>query len=188
MAAKPKLKAIAMPAAQSQDEVDLMIGKIGEAQRKIESIDAALTENIADLKAHAKKEVEPLQVRIGEYLQAIMSWAQANKDSLTADGRRTINVSQGSFGWRWPPPSVKVKRGCVETVIETLRARRLKQFLRTITELDKEAILRAPDLITKIPDIEVRQDEVFFVKPLKVESEMTATVSSVFVPTNATGE
>lgn len=188
MAVKPKLKAIAMPAAQSQDEVDLMIGKIGEAQRKIESIDAELTAEIANLQAKAKDKIEPLKVRVGEYLQAIMAWAQANKDNLTKDGRRTITVSQGAFGWRWSPPAVKVKRNCLESVVEALRARRLKKLLRITTELDKEAILRTPDLVAKIPNIEVRQDELFYVKPLKVESEMTATVSSVFVPTNATGE
>ena len=55
--------------------------------------------------------------------------------------------------------------------------RRLKQFIRVKQEVDKEAMLKEPDVAKSVKGVTIGQHEEFMVKPAELELEITSDVS-----------
>ena len=81
-----------------------------------------------------------------------------------------MQTPTGIFGWRMTPPAVSLHN--VKSVLEVLKRLNLKRFIRVKEEINKEAILKEPNIAKKVKGIFIRQDEEFFVKPAILEVEI----------------
>ncbi len=174
--ARGRLKAVAQAVPQTRDEADTLLGEIGALSREIERIDADLNDKVALAKEAAKAQVTPLADSIKAKFAALTSWGEANKSELLDGKRRSITMTHGTVGWRWGNPAVKVGKGQEDAVVKTLARLELGSLLRVETSLDREAILKNPDAIEGIAGLSIERVESFFVKPLDVSTEQTATV------------
>lgn len=175
--ARIKAKAEAVPS--SREEADTLLGQIGALQREVERIEADLSDQVSRSKADAKKRADPLVKQAEAKFVALMAWANASRETLLVEGRKSLALSQGTIGWRRAPPAVRVEKGQEDAVIAALEAAGLTDLLREVVELDKEAILREPARVGGIPDIMVEQAEHFWIKPLDVRVERKATSAKV---------
>jgi len=107
-------------------------------------------------------------------LDHLETWADANPEVF--GNKRSLEMMHGTIGWRKGNPSVKQLRG--HTVAETIKtlAEKAKQFIRTVLEIDREAILAAhstdmfKDDTLKTYGLQVTQDETFYIDP-KLENQ-----------------
>ncbi len=179
----PKQKKIAkrrtVPVPRNLDEVTRFVAEIGEAKRVIEEIQAALDQGVTTLKENASGKVTPHEERIQELLEGLYVFAEANRDTLTEGGKRkTVDVQTGCFGWRVARPSVWV--GNNTKAVAALKNLGLDELVRTIEEVNKEAILESPDKVKDVKGIKVRRDEeFFFTKPLTLKLEVASSVENL---------
>ena len=75
----------------------------------------------------------------------------------------------GEVKWRLRPPSISV-RGA-DAVIATLRKLGLGRFLREKVEIDKEALLKEPDVARQVGGVSLSQKEDFVIVPAETQLE-----------------
>jgi phage host-nuclease inhibitor protein Gam len=171
-----RIKAPALPVPASREEADRLLGDLGALQRELDHIDADLTATCAAAKLAASKAAAPIADEIRRRFSALGIWAEEHRSRLLEGDRKSVALGQGVIGWRWGMPTVRIARGQEEAVIEELARRALGHLIRTRQEVDREAVLRAPELVADLTGIVVEQIETFFAKPLDLESEQVRTV------------
>jgi phage host-nuclease inhibitor protein Gam len=155
-----------LPVPQTREEAQQSLSRYGLLQREIGRIQADLDDKITALKEDAETRSTPLQAESASIVEGLRIWAEANRSALTDGGRvKFAALGTGKISWRFRPAKVSI-RG-VDAIIETLRTLGLGRFVRTKEEVDKEAMLREPDLARSVPGVSIGSDgEDFVVEPL----------------------
>ena len=172
----PKRAVVAVP--KSLNEAAQFLAQIGEEQRATNKIQSSLNAKVDELKAKAMVNDEPHQKKISELVEGLFAFAEAHRDELTDHGKRkTVEVPTGTFGWRMTPPSVKLRD--VESILESLKALKLKRFIRIKEEVDKEAMLKEPETAKTVKGVSISQREEFVAKPAVLEVEIVIQVNKL---------
>jgi phage host-nuclease inhibitor protein Gam len=176
-AAKANTMRLAAPAhkatPQTPAEASNAMGKLGAAMAERARLQAELDAAVAKVTTAFQPKIQELAGEIKELVGGLQTWAEANKDDLTSDGKRTVSLGTGDIGWRTNPPKVKVSG--LEKVIAVLKAKGLEVFVKVKEELDKKAILDAPEAIKGVKGLEIVQDETFWAHPANVDMEEIAS-------------
>ena len=161
-----KTKKLAVPAAQSQAEVETLIASIGENQRQLVRLEADLGDAVAKAKETAEQAALPLKAAIAAAEDRIAQWCQANRALLTREGKvKFARFSTGQVSWRDRPAGVSV-RGKVEAVIAWLLENKGRAFIRTKLELNKEALLANRPFSATVPGVTIKSaGEDFIIEP-----------------------
>ena len=169
--ATPRIKTkAAVYASQSRDDVAAEIRAIGDLTRSMARTQADMNDAIAEITARFQPQIDAMKERIASLQEGVQIWCEANRHELTREGRvKTHQFVTGEVQWRQRPPSVSV-RG-TDTVIDTLQRLGLCRFLRTKTEINKEAILNEPEAVRGVAGITLQVGvEDFVITPLEIES------------------
>lgn len=169
--ATPRLKTkAAVYASQSRDDVAAEIRAIGDLSRSMSRLQADMNDAIAEITARHQPQLDALKERIAALQDGVQIWCEANRHELTGEGRvKSAQFVTGSVQWRQRPPSVSV-RG-MDSVVETLQRLGLCKFIRTKTEINKEAILNEPEAVRGVSGITLQVGvEDFVITPLEIES------------------
>lgn len=163
-----KLKRAAETATppETREEAEQMLARLGEIQREKTLLSTALEETLAGERARVEAQALPLTAEAERLTRGIQLWAEANRRSLTNDGRtKTIRLSTGEIAWRARPPSVKLRdQGAI---LEWLMAKGLARFIRTKSEVNREAMLGEPSVAREVPGVTISSEgEEFVVSPL----------------------
>ncbi len=155
MAPKTKVKAAAKRnVCQSRDEAAQNIKSLGDVNRHIARMTAAMNDDIANVTENYQPEIDKLREQAANLQEGVQAWCEANREELTGGGKvKTANLITGNVQWRQRPPSVSV-RGA-DTVIETLKRMGFGRFVRTKEEVNKEAILNEPDEVRGIAGLNI---------------------------------
>jgi len=121
---------------------------------------------------------EPHQEKVSQLVEGLFAFAEAHRDELTDHGKRkTVEVPTGIFGWRMTPPAVKLRD--VESILESLKALKLERFIRTKEEVDKEAMLKEPEVAGTVKGVSIGQHEDFVAKPSELKVEIVTQVDKL---------
>lgn len=154
----------------TREEVNVAIAEIGAAQRQRDALTTAMNEELAAVRARFEDQAAVHSAVIRELGKGVQIWAEANRTDLTRDGRtKTVRLASGEFSWRTRPPRVVVRGEGIVT--EALKRLGLDRFLRTKTEIDKNAILADPDAVEGIKGLSITQGEDFVIKPFETDLE-----------------
>jgi phage host-nuclease inhibitor protein Gam len=167
--AKAAMKARANPAAQSREEAETLIARMGDLQRERARRQADYGDKAASLKAEAESVVQPLDVEIEDIRTRVQGWCEANRNTITQGGKvKFAAFATGEVKWRALPPKVTI-RGA-EKVIEAARRLGLVRFIRTKEEPNKEAMLAEPELAATLDGVSIGSaGEEFAVEPFQPE-------------------
>lgn len=172
----PKKVVIAVP--KSLDEAAEFLAQIGEEQRATDKIRSDINTKVDKLKAKAMADVKPYQEKISQLVEGLFAYAEAHRDELTDGGKRkTVEVPTGTFGWRMTPSAVSLRD--VESILKSLKSLGLERFIRTKEEVDKEAMLKEPDVASTVKGVSVSQREEFIAKPTELEVEIATKVDKL---------
>jgi len=176
MAKKSRLKskAAAYPVPQTMTEANDFIQKIGMAQRERDRIQAAMNDQMAEIKADYEEQAAPFKTEIEERTKGVQTFCEANRNDLTKGGKiKTHKFPAGEVNWRSRPPKATV-RG-VGAVIERLKSLKLKRFIRIKEEVNKEALLAEPEIAGSVEGIKIGSEgEDFVITPFETELDEVA--------------
>jgi phage host-nuclease inhibitor protein Gam len=128
-------------------------------------------DEIAAITKRYQPKLEVFQERIDTLAQGVQTYCEANRNSLTNDGKvKSANFVTGEVNWRIRPPSIAI-RGA-DSVIKTLERMGLSRFVRTKKEPNKEAMLNEADAVRGIAGISVVKGvEDFVITPFEANAE-----------------
>lgn len=173
--ARTKVRAANMCVPQSREELARFVQEIGEAQREIVRIEAAMNDDIAARKREGEADAVPFAQRVRELTEGARIYCEAHRLELTDNLKvKHFETGVGKIEWRNWPPSVRLNAGWkLEDVIARLKKLRLPQFIRVKEELDKEAILSADSKeVARIEGVRVASaGEDFIVTPFEAAIE-----------------
>ena len=166
--AKTRREAIAVP--QSREACDALIAELGRERRKLDGIELGLKQSTAELKDKAEGAAAPVKERIALLAQQVEAYCAAHRERLTDGGKtKTVEFAAGTVSWRQRPAAVSFKRGTkVDEVLAFVlgAGARFRKFVRISRELNKEAMLAAPELATEIPGVSIGSGgETFAIEP-----------------------
>lgn len=163
---KLKRAAETVRAPQSREEAEAMLARLGAIQRDRTMLATALEETLATERSRVDAEDLPLRTEAEDLTRGIQLWAEANRPSLTQDGRtKTIRLSTGEIAWRARPPSVKLRDQ--NAILEFLAGTGLLRFIREKREVNREAMLAEPSVARDVPGVTISSEgEEFVVSPL----------------------
>ncbi|HEY0464566.1 MAG TPA: host-nuclease inhibitor Gam family protein [Polyangiaceae bacterium] len=168
---------VAAPAViiASRDSAALAVGEIGDLQRKRELIETRMNAELALVRKRHEDEAAPHAVRIRDLAIGVQAWANAHRAELLDGDAKTVKLSAGVLCWRNTPPAVTLKG--VEAIIALIKSLRLKRFLRTTVEVNKQAVLaeRNNPVLERIKGLSIKQVEEFVIKPFETEIEEVAS-------------
>ena len=170
---KLKTKAAASPAAQSREEAERLVARIGEIQRELIRQEADLGDRLAELKAEAEQRAQPLKLELAAAHEAVQGWSEANREELTRKGKtKTVQLATGKILWRLRPPSVRFKGA--DAVLRWLQnspgGLGYGAFLRVKASVDREAMQANPALARTVPGVTIGSEgEDFIVEPFEAE-------------------
>jgi phage host-nuclease inhibitor protein Gam len=166
--ARTKTLGANLPVPQSRDEAAATIAAIGDLNRQLTRLAADMNDELTTIKERFEKVAEPLrQARDGK-TEGLKMWAEANRDALTAGKGKTVDLGTGTISWRNRPPSVRIT--IKEGLVALLKTMKLHRFVRVTEEVDKEAMLREPDVARTVSGVFVKSaGEDFIVEPFEAE-------------------
>lgn len=163
-----KTAAAAICVPQNRDQAAGAIAAIGIANRRLARITADMNDELAKIKERYEAAADPLRREVEALTQGVQTWAEANRDVLTQQGKvKTAALTTGEILWRLRPPSVRVTGA--EAVLDALRRLGLARFIRAKEEVNKDAILNEPEAVAHVPGISISQGEDFVVAPFEAE-------------------
>lgn len=167
MAKKKRVKAQALPAAQTRDEAAGLIREIGDKQREFLRVQAAMNDAIAQAAHDAEPTLAQLTEEIEQLQARVQGWCEANRAELTKGGKvKTADLVTGEVQWRQRPPSVTLTG--VRAVVAWLKSHNLSRFIRTSEEVNKEAILNEQEAVADVPGIRINKGvEDFVITPFE---------------------
>lgn len=170
-----KAKAIATP--KTREAAEQLLGQIGSLQRAVAVINAKMNDELAAIKEAFEAEASPLNAEIEQQFQAVQAWAESHRDELLKGRAKTAKLSTGEISWRTTPPAVSVRGK--PAVIAACKQLGLVQFIRTVEDVDKSAMLATEESRASaqaINGVTISQKEEFIAKPFESEIERVATV------------
>jgi len=171
-----RVKREAARTPQSLEDAAQFVREIGEMQREINLINAALTKKVQELTKQAQARSKPHEETFQLLFEGLYAFAQSRRNELTEEEKKkSVDLPTGVFGWRLRPASVKLK-GSEDEIVAKLELLGLDRFVRIAKQVSKEAMLKEPQVAATVSGIEILQGkEDFFVKPLEARAELIST-------------
>jgi phage host-nuclease inhibitor protein Gam len=179
---KGKAAAANVRIPQSREEVAEMIAAYGSELRELDLIEATMNESLAKAKADAEKEAAPHKAAAEKLFEGLQIYCEANRQVLLGNtGVKTVEFATGKVAWRWKPAKVSLKgehddiiKRILDKVAEALTrgetGKNYSDFLRLKREIDKESMLKNPDLARTIEGVRIGRDgETFEIEPFGAE-------------------
>lgn len=167
--AKAKKMSANIPVPQNDNDCNKAILELGNQRREAARLETEMNDQIAVIKDKYGEKVQPHNEKAAELLTGIDTFCSAHRDRLTNDNKvKFFRFSNGVISWRKQPAKVTLRK--VEDVLKKLKDLKLRKFIRTKEEVDKEAILLEPKKVANITGISVGSEgEAFFVDPQDIE-------------------
>lgn len=183
----PRRKDTAAPAPADLAEATLMLGEYVAIDREIALEQLAAETAIDRIKSQRDARLAELKAQAQPLFTGLKAWWEAGGKDEVAKGKRSAELAGAKIGIRLTPPAVKLKRGVkLGDVVEwlgSLRWIRARDFLRTKTELDRQAVIKAVQAEQDVAEIfaarlSVEQTDEFFIDTGLDEDELKKEVAA----------
>lgn len=152
-------------------EAEAALTSIGQLVRSLQKRSHDLNRKIALEKETARINAQADEAELEALVEGLFHYAQANRGTLTDGGKtKSVEFTAGRIGWRTTPPAVQLKN--VEAILVACKELGLKQFIRRTPSIDKEAMLKAPEIAETVPGVRIRQHEEFYIRPADVDGDI----------------
>ncbi|MCL9999225.1 MAG: host-nuclease inhibitor Gam family protein [Erythrobacter sp.] len=171
----------AAPAPADLAEATLMMGEFVAIDREVALEKLAAAAAIDKIEAQRDARLAELQAQAKPLFAGLKAWWEAGGKEEIAKGKRSAALAGAKIGIRLTPPKVKfqrkVKAEDVVAWLKGLRWTRAKDFLRTKTELDRQAVIKAVSADEEIGDrfaahLYIEQADEFFIDTGLDEDEL----------------
>jgi len=125
----------------SRDDADRALQQITAQRLIIDAEENTANEKIDEIRADLVEKTKGPREALAAHELALEEWAEAHKDELFKDPR-SMQLNFGTIGYRLTPWKIAILGKLkVATVIEKLRAAKMRALIRTKEEIDREKAL-----------------------------------------------
>lgn len=169
-----KSKKVETPVSAADYETSLAL--YANSTAAINKINADMEAKFTKIREEKQQELTMLLAQQEESFDTVQKYCEDNKELMFSDKKKSVDSVFGVIGFRTATPSLKtLAKGITwAMVLDNLKAMKLKKYIRTKEEVDKETLLaeRTGKIANKFSQIGVKvaQDETFFID-LKSEGE-----------------
>lgn len=164
---------------ETPEKLDDSISKLASTGRKILQLEVTRDKEIAGIKDDFQKKVAPLKSVANMFFEAIVRYALKHRDELLPPDRKSAEFTNGTIGWQFNPPSVKLVVE-EEIAVAFLKERGHSECIRTKEIVDLEVLGKNPELARSIPIVEyVEGVEYFYAKPHGVQVNFTRRMKAL---------
>ncbi len=170
-----------VPTPESLEDAAKYYRRISLLLRQIREEEDTLNAEVEKLRTASERRAVPKQQEVVGLARSIYAYAHKNRAALTEDDRKkTIEVGgTGIMQWYITPAAVTFDKDIkAEDVLESIKRLKLKQFIRTKEEIDKEAMIADQDLANTIDGVTVKQSEKFAIRPIGSELRVEYNLGS----------
>lgn len=173
--ARLKTRGANLPVPQNREEASNHLRSIGELGRELGRHEAAMNDELAAIKERYELAAQPMRDRRDALTEGLKTWCEANRDSLTDNGRVKFAIlASGRVLWRLRPPRVSLPKD-QEGLLDALRRLGLQRFIRTKDEVSREAMLAEPEAARAVAGVRIASEgEDFVVEPFEADLEGAA--------------
>lgn len=132
----------------------------------LQKMEARINDEITRIREHHAPEINRLQAQRDDCFEVLEVYASEHPELF--DKKKSVDWTHGTFGYRTGTPKLKTRKGFTWSSVLHLVQNMLPNYIRTVQELNKEAILADREkLQPELPKVgmEVVQDESFYVQP-----------------------
>lgn len=180
MAKKNKRIRLAGPVIKTRQQAEDVLGEIRDLKLVLTAEEIEREARRKDIDDEFGERITTLSDEIDEKSERLMVWAEANPDVFGKN--RSLVMVHGELGWRKNPPSlVKKVRTAWKKMVDVVRQKLGKDYIRENPEVDKEKIKAAykagvlTEAQLRSADLAVEQQDDFFVEPKIEESDVRVT-------------
>lgn len=154
---------------QTRQQAVEQLNDIGEIVANIERLEITQTLDISEIKRKTELAATPLKKRLKLLQKGLKTFCEANRAALTNNSKvKSHDFGTGIVKWRAAKKSVQLSKP--DDVLKRLLAQpELKaSFVRTKSEINREALLDDPDAANKIEGVKIKSSgETFIIEPLQ---------------------
>lgn len=173
--AKPKSPKL--PAIETDIQLHNTVDEIARLEVRVRSLEAKRDSAIQLVRIEHDKTIEGDKSRLTSLMKLAATYASSHRESLFITGLKSAKSALAEFGFRSGTAAIKQlnKKWTVEKVLEELR--KLGKYIRTVQEIDKEAIHAAKLSDVELAALGLRLDagETFFVKSKSEDADRLKT-------------
>jgi len=126
---------------ETSEDADRALQRLGELRRHIAGAEHDANEHIDAIRAALVEETKLTREALAQNEAALEVWAKGDAKSWE---KKSLDLNWGTIGFHLGKPAIKFKLA-VENVIEKLRGKKMASCIRTIEEVDKEALANYDD-------------------------------------------
>lgn len=172
------------PNAITRNRAEELVGEVATLTLERNSQKLEMDRLITEIRERYEHSLCNLGKAIDEKTALLESWAAANADEFPK-GLKSIDMVQGRIGYRTGTPKLKaLARKTWESILEVIKAVGRTDLVRTKEEVAKDVILaqyasgELDAKALKAMNLQVVQDETFFVEPKLQELENRVTAAA----------
>lgn len=163
---------------QTREEAEALVGEIAALKNFEAQTKAMMDQRLQEVRQEYEVQLASANNDLVVPLLRIQAWAEANPDLF--EKTKSIEMLHGRVGWRIGNPTLKPASGFTwAKVLERLKALGHAVFIRTVDEVDKEAILSARENLLdgdlRQMGVKVVREESFFVQPKATTTDPRVT-------------
>lgn len=169
---------LSAPAIRSRAEMEATMSTMRDLTIQRNALQAQREAAVKAIDDQLAPRLDGLKQQLEMGTECLRAWAEANPAEFA--GRRSLETSHGTLGWRTGMPALKTLAGWTwDRVLTGLLD--LGKYIRTKPEVDKQAILADRDTLgdagLRTLGVRAVQEEPFFVQPRveEIEQRQTAT-------------
>jgi phage host-nuclease inhibitor protein Gam len=168
--------------ALTRDEVEALVHEIAAIKNNERYVTSIMDKEIAAIRTRHEPALSQIADELKQKTAAVQEWAEANPAEFAK--RKSIDFTSGTIGFRTGTPKLALlnRRWNWATALQAVQ-NWLPNFIRSVPEIDKEALLAQRDeqiIRETLPKVglKVVQDESFYVEPNLTPLETRETAPS----------
>ena len=140
---------------QSRAECERLIADIHGHRATLKEASDVFDVHLTELRERHQRQAAPIAEEIARLTGLVQAWCEANRGILTDGGRtKTVALATGRVSWRKGLARVELEADAAD-VLASLKAMRLKKFIRLVEEIDKAEMLRTPVQAATVPGVRI---------------------------------
>ena len=151
-----------IPCIMTLAEADSTLGRIAALKRNLKLIEASANDELDTIKLKAEQKAEPMRQQLADLETALVRYAEAHKDELFTDKQRSRALSFGTIGYRFSSFIDTIGKTSWKEVLAKLEEKCLDKFIRSVPEVDKEALRKADADVLKSVRCTMREKDEFY--------------------------
>lgn len=154
---------------QNKAELQTAISLLGEVRRDYASNKAQCDSEIAKIQAAYANVLSELESNEKELITQITKYCNEHYDELFSGKSKTAKLTTGEISRRIKPDCIVVED--LELALLKLKELNLREFIRVKEDLNKNALLDAPEVINEIAGVKLQTGlETLLIKPYSISN------------------